>query len=41
MNSAMAAAEDRFGVLIDIQRLLDEPTLAGLVRLVSEGREAP
>ncbi|MGA5206753.1 amino acid adenylation domain-containing protein [Streptomyces variegatus] len=41
MAEFMAAAEDRFGVLIDIQRLLDEPTLAGLVRLVSEGREAP
>nr|UEF20583.1 nonribosomal peptide synthetase [Streptomyces aurantiacus] len=40
MAEFMAAAEDRFGVVIDVQRLLDEPTLAGLVQLVSEGREA-
>ncbi|WP_306338742.1 amino acid adenylation domain-containing protein [Streptomyces sp. KL118A] len=38
MAEFMAAAEDRFGMVIDIQRLLDEPTLAGLVQLVSEGR---
>ncbi|GAA2596476.1 amino acid adenylation domain-containing protein [Streptomyces tubercidicus] len=36
----MAAAEDRFGVVMDVQRLLDDPTLAGLVRLVGEEREA-
>ncbi|WP_409238116.1 amino acid adenylation domain-containing protein [Streptomyces sp. PA5.6] len=40
MAEFMAAAEDRFGMVIDIQRLLDEPTLAGLVQLVSEGRTA-
>lgn len=40
MAEFMAAAEDRFGVVIDVERLLDEPTLAGLVQLVSEGREA-
>ncbi|MFF1376344.1 amino acid adenylation domain-containing protein [Streptomyces sp. NPDC058308] len=40
MAEFMAAAEDRFGVVIDIQRLLDEPTLVGLVQLVSEGRTA-
>ncbi|WAL98653.1 amino acid adenylation domain-containing protein [Streptomyces sp. Je 1-369] len=40
MAEFMAAAEDRFGMEIDIQRLLDEPTLAGLVQLVSEGRTA-
>ncbi|WP_320775113.1 amino acid adenylation domain-containing protein [Streptomyces sp. CRN 30] len=40
MAEFMAAAEERFGVVLDVQRLLDQPTLAGLVRLVSEGREA-
>ncbi|MFD8202134.1 amino acid adenylation domain-containing protein [Streptomyces sp. NPDC059701] len=40
MAEFMAAAEERFGVVFDVQRLLDQPTLAGLVRLVSEGREA-
>ncbi|MCX4670934.1 amino acid adenylation domain-containing protein [Streptomyces sp. NBC_01381] len=39
MAEFMAAAEDRFGVVIDVQRLLDDPTLAGLVRLLGEERE--